>query len=141
MSESILVGQLSEIIRVGGRKRLTVRGRDIFIIARGSELFALDSFCYHAGGPLHMGDIEEMPGYTCVVCPWHRYKITLRSGEGLYHSIDPHNLSKPPVLCSKGVKQRTHLVTLEGDDVYVTLSTGDPAHTKLESDQYNSPAS
>ena len=36
------------------------------------------------GGPLGIGDIEEFEGHACITCPWHRYKITLDTGDKLY---------------------------------------------------------
>lgn len=34
-----------------------------------------------AGGPLGLGDIEDVNGHTCVVCPWHYYVVALDNGE------------------------------------------------------------
>lgn len=65
---------------------------------------------------------QEIQGRPCVICPYHKYKITLDNGEGLYHSYDPKDLRKPPKLRSKGVKQRTHHAKINGNDVYVALS-------------------
>ena len=68
---------------------------------------AFDSVCYHGGGPLAMGDIEEIPGdggdgggggggggggngsRTCVKCPWHSYLIDLETGKKWYKSLEP----------------------------------------------------
>lgn len=37
--------------------------------------------CFLSGGPLHLGDIEELPGNTlCVRCPWHSWKFDLDTG-------------------------------------------------------------
>jgi hypothetical protein len=41
----------------------------------------MDAACYHHGGPLGDGAIEDLGGATCVSCPWHKYRITL-GGEG-----------------------------------------------------------
>ena len=39
--------------------------------------YALDSNCYHMGGNLATGDIEELPSGVCVVvCPYHHYKVS-----------------------------------------------------------------
>ena len=37
-------------------------------------------FC--AGGPLHLGDIEELgqAALPCIVCPWHSWKYCLQTG-------------------------------------------------------------
>jgi len=45
-----------------------------------------------------------------VVCPWHKYKITLDTGEGIYKQIDPFVQPRCEVTKTKGVKQRTHQV-------------------------------
>lgn len=34
-----------------------------------------------AGGPLGLGDIEDVNGHTCLVCPWHYYVVALENGE------------------------------------------------------------
>lgn len=49
---------------------------------------------------------QEFDGRACIVCPWHKYKITLETGEGLYQSVDPKDPSAKPMWCSKGIKQR-----------------------------------
>lgn len=33
------------------------------------------------GGPLHLGDIEDMPDKSlCVRCPWHSWRFNLLTG-------------------------------------------------------------
>lgn len=44
-------------------------------------------------------------------------------------------MDKPPVWKSKGVKQRTHKVTTDGDQVYIELSD---LSVKIDSDHYSS---
>lgn len=58
----------------------------------------------------------------CIICPKHKYKISLAKGEGLYRGTDRRQ--DPPVTkwYSKGVKQRTHIVTETNGDIYVKLS-------------------
>ncbi|KAM9138689.1 Rieske domain-containing protein isoform 1-T1 [Pangshura tecta] len=75
-----------------------------------------------AGGPLHLGEIEDINGQPCIICPWHKYKITLATGEGLYQAINPTEPSATPKWRSKGIKQRTHKVTVDNGSVYVTPS-------------------
>lgn len=75
------------------------------------------------GGPLAGGDIEELGGQPCVVCPWHRYKISLVTGEGMYIGIDPMQKGpdgKPQQLVkSKGVKQRIHPTKIKSGWLYI----------------------
>eukprot|EP01103_Thecamoeba_quadrilineata_P014829 TRINITY_DN451_c0_g1_i1.p1 TRINITY_DN451_c0_g1~~TRINITY_DN451_c0_g1_i1.p1 ORF type:complete len:139 (-),score=10.47 TRINITY_DN451_c0_g1_i1:333-749(-) len=40
------------------KKRLLVKGRDVTVFFHNNSYYAIDSMCYHAGGPLNMGDIE-----------------------------------------------------------------------------------
>ncbi|XP_010875165.4 Rieske domain-containing protein [Esox lucius] len=89
--------------------------------------------CCHSGGPLQEGDIEEFDGRICIVCPWHKYKITLAEGEGLYQAVNPSATPPKPTWQSKGVKQRVHKVTEVNKNVYVTINDSpDP----IDSDFY-----
>ena len=47
------------------------------------EVYAIDSICYHAGGPLAVGDIEDVNGHPCVLCPWHHYKVRVYAWESV----------------------------------------------------------
>ena len=41
-------------------------------------MLATDSHCPHAGGPLHLGDIEVLPDRSlCLRCPSHRWAFCL----------------------------------------------------------------
>ncbi|XP_076450033.1 uncharacterized protein LOC143286378 [Babylonia areolata] len=45
------------------------------------KVYAVQDSCPHAGGPLSLGDIEDLPGGgLCVTCPWHKWKIQLKDG-------------------------------------------------------------
>lgn len=66
----------------GSRLHVTVRGRYVTIFRQRGVLSAIDSICYHAGGPLTKGplqDIEEL-GMTVVMCPWHNYPVSIDKG-------------------------------------------------------------
>ncbi|KAM4708287.1 Rieske domain-containing protein isoform 2-T3 [Discoglossus pictus] len=118
---SVLVAK-EEDFKKSKRIRATVNDREIVIFYHKGQYHAMDLRCYHSGGPLHLGDIEDFNGQSCIVCPWHKYKITLATGEGLYQGVDPHAANKTPKWLSKGVKQRIHKVTVRNGGVYVTLS-------------------
>lgn len=77
---------------------------------------------------------QEFNGQMCIVCPWHKYKITLAEGEGLYQAVDDPT-AKPlrTYWRSKGVKQRIHKVIEVNGDVYVTLNDSSEA---VDSDVY-----
>lgn len=121
-------------IEQSGRQRLTVGGRDIVIVRVGEDIYALDSLCFHSGGPLWDGDIEDLGGKYCLNCPWHSKKVCLETGKHYYESVDPHNQEKPPVWTAGDVVQRTHKVTLRDGKVFILLSAQDK---ELDSDRYN----
>ncbi|XP_052599687.1 Rieske domain-containing protein isoform X2 [Peromyscus californicus insignis] len=118
---SVCVGREDDI-RKSERMTAVVHDREVVIFYHKGEYHAMDIRCYHSGGPLHLGEIEDFNGQSCIVCPWHKYKITLATGEGLYQSINPKDPSARPKWCSKGVKQRIHTVTVDNGNIYVTLS-------------------
>lgn len=66
---------------------------------------------------LPAGDIEDgVCGHTCLVCPWHHYKISITTGEGFYQNLDRKWVSKGKVL------QRVHDVEERDGGVYVRFN-------------------
>ncbi|XP_029639389.1 Rieske domain-containing protein-like [Octopus sinensis] len=55
--------------------------KSVALFKHKDTIYAIDDKCPHSGGPLHMGDIEEMPnGTLCVRCPWHSWRFNLLDG-------------------------------------------------------------
>ncbi|KAG6614127.1 Rieske domain-containing protein [Phytophthora cinnamomi] len=139
------VCKLSELPS-GSKKcvELPTSHRSVMLLNIRGQVFCMDQACYHHGGPLVNGDIEEMGGKTTIKCPWHAYHIAVETGEGLYKGVDmamtPSGRLQPssPRLKSKGVKQRTHFVELrnDGQDIYVADSSAIPGASMIESDVY-----
>lgn len=77
--------------------------------------------------------MQEIDNKLCIVCPKHKYKISLAEGEGLYNISNPKDKDQPPCWRSKGIKQRVHKVTEVDGDIYVTLSE---APGSIDSDYY-----
>uniref|UniRef100_A0A8C4U094 Rieske domain-containing protein n=1 Tax=Falco tinnunculus TaxID=100819 RepID=A0A8C4U094_FALTI len=113
----ILIGKEDDI-KKSQRTTAKVNGREVVVFYHEGKFHAMDSRCYHEGGPLCLGEIEDINGQACIVCPWHKYKITLETGEGLYEGINPLDPSPTPQWQSKGVKQRIHKVTIDNGNVY-----------------------
>uniref|UniRef100_A0A6B2LQE8 Rieske domain-containing protein n=1 Tax=Arcella intermedia TaxID=1963864 RepID=A0A6B2LQE8_9EUKA len=113
-------------LKLAKKKRVPVGDREVLLIYHHNEVVALDSICYHLGGPLIEGDIEDIDGISCITCPWHSYKIDIKTGEGVYFD-SAHKL------ITKGKRQRTHKVRIENDNICVTLDN-DP--NELPSDCY-----
>lgn len=81
-------------------------------------------YCYY---------IQEVNKKLCIICPKHKYKITLAEGEGIYKACDPRQKDRTFKWFSKGIKQRVHTVTEQEEDVFVTLSN---TSSYIESDYY-----
>ncbi|XP_062410115.1 Rieske domain-containing protein [Sardina pilchardus] len=128
------VGKRKDLVQAK-RAVMTVEGREIIVIYHLDTFYALDLHCYHAGSKLELGDIEEIDKKMCIICPKHKYKITLAEGEGLYRAYDPRQPKRVYKWYSKGIKQRVHKVTEDGGDVFVTLSD---TTCYIESDYYYS---
>jgi nitrite reductase/ring-hydroxylating ferredoxin subunit len=122
----ITVTTLSQIKRAK-KQVVQINKRNITIVYYKNTVYAIDEYCYHHGGPLSLGDIEELDQHVCIVCPWHHYKISLETGEGLYLGLKRE-------VKTKGVKQRIHLVRIdENENVLVKLNTDS---VTIESDRY-----
>ncbi|TRY54395.1 hypothetical protein DNTS_023678 [Danionella cerebrum] len=137
---SYFIGKKENVIKA---KRVvnSFAGKDILVIYHQGDFYAIDARCYRkfmcsvadSGGPLQNGDIEDFDGRPCIVCPWHKYKITLSEGEGLYQAVDPSVKPMKPTWCSKGIKQRVHTVTESNGDLFLTLNDSSES---FESDYY-----
>jgi nitrite reductase/ring-hydroxylating ferredoxin subunit len=120
------IAQPNEAIVEGGRAHVRVDGRYITVFRFRNRLSAIDSICYHAGGPLTLGsvkDIEDL-GVTVVLCPWHRYMVDIVEGKKAYQAVDIVN-GKPIIRGWKlgKVMQRPHLVEERDDGIYVVSFT------------------
>ncbi|NWX54748.1 RFESD protein, partial [Promerops cafer] len=112
----IFIGK-EEDIKKSQRITAKISGREIVVFYHEGKFHALDSRCYRK---IFACVISDIGGQACIVCPWHKFKITLETGEGLYEGINPLEPSPTPKWQSKGVKQRIHKVTIDNGNVYVT---------------------
>lgn len=63
-------------LRPGEVTEVAAGNRTVALANVGGELFAVDSVCPHAGGPLGDGQLDG-----CVlICPWHGWSYDLRTG-------------------------------------------------------------
>lgn len=134
-TEKVFVGPRSAF-KHGARQLVKCGVRGIAVVCYKDQLYAFDNACYHHGGPLLRGEIEEMGGHPCIVCPWHSYKIAMDSGECLYLGIEmkPGGGKPQESVRSKGLKQRVHQVIVEEDgNVYVVVDVG---NSTWDSDAY-----
>ncbi|GLI70844.1 hypothetical protein VaNZ11_015839 [Volvox africanus] len=114
----------------GARMHAKIEGRYVTVIRIDGKLYCIDSICFHAGGPLGIGDIEDVNGHKCLVCPWHFYKIDVATGDKYYQGVEfKDGKMLGGEWKSNGVRQRVHPVIEQGGKIYVTLSTQPDAQT------------
>lgn len=124
-------GALNE---AGDRLHVVLEGRYVSILRVQGKLYCIDSVCFHAGGPLTLGDIEEINGHICLVCPWHCYQISLGTGEKFYQeaTTGPDDKLQAGGWKSVGQRQRTHAVEERESGLYVSLNT----EGQMQSDEF-----
>ena len=106
----------------GAPTAVRVEGRDIVVVRKGSEYFAVRDLCPHQGAQLSAGilvgqvetcDRGEQPVLSregeFIECPWHGWKVDLRTG---CSPVEPDR-----------VRSRTYGVTSEGGRVYIEMRT------------------
>lgn len=113
-----------ETLVEGGRVHVVLEGRYVTVLRIDGGLTCIDSVCFHAGGPLGIGDIEDVAGKKCLVCPWHYYKIDIHSGDKLYQTLSwVDGKPVPGEWKSNGPKQRIHPSMERGGFIYVSVDT------------------
>ena len=95
----------------GGRKLVTIRGREIGVFNQGGEYFALLNRCPHQGAELCKGTLIGLATSTgpgnfeltrqgeMLKCPWHGWEYDIRTGQSW---CDPND-----------IKARAYPVTVE----------------------------
>lgn len=136
-SKPVTLQQVSAASAVpeGGRIHVCLEGRYVTILRHSGHLHCIDSVCFHAGGPLGIGDIEELGDKACILCPWHYYKIDIVTGEKYYQTLTwVHGKATPGDWKSNGQKQRVHPIREQNGFIYVALDK----EGNYESDEYAS---
>lgn len=84
-----------------GRIHVQLGGRFITVLSHKQKLFALDSPCFHASGPLGDGPVKDIEDIPCIECPWHHMLVALDTGEEVVREIvaplfDENGVYRPP---------------------------------------------
>jgi 3-phenylpropionate/trans-cinnamate dioxygenase ferredoxin subunit len=126
-------------IPLGGRKLVTVAGREIGVFNHRGEYFALLNRCPHQGGALCKGTLVGMvtspePGrfvYSrrgeLLKCPWHGWAYDIRTGQSWCDPDDTKVKSyevtvEPGAVLAKGpFVAETFAVSVERDYIVVEV--------------------
>jgi uncharacterized ferritin-like protein (DUF455 family)/nitrite reductase/ring-hydroxylating ferredoxin subunit len=68
-----------------------VKNSKIIVLKHEGQFLAMDAICPHSGGPLYLGDIEDL-GECTLVCPWHAYRFSFKDGKSLDDEIFSTNV-------------------------------------------------
>lgn len=66
----------------------------------------MDARCPHEGGPLDLGDIEELADRLVIICPWHLFDFDVSNG-----------------VSSTGLKQTTYETRVVDGVLYINTAT------------------
>ncbi len=140
MDEFIYVGTLADLKKSPlMRVHTRVTGRNVSVIFTNETLHCVDSVCSHMGGPLGVGDIEDVCGEKVIKCPWHSYRFSLIDGRKFSKPVtfDPVTRSPNTHDWSKSNEsfQRIHEVSLDDNGgIWVKLNAD--ADERFPSDRY-----
>jgi len=115
LAEWVRLCGLAEAPTVGQVKAAAVGGVTVCLANVGGELAALDNWCPHRGAPLAEGWLEG----GSVVCPWHSWTFSLKTGEAEYPvhervAVIPLKIEGEDVLAQvRSVGRRVEESTLE----------------------------
>jgi nitrite reductase/ring-hydroxylating ferredoxin subunit len=117
-------------VATGNRMHAKVEGRYVTLFNQNGKISCIDSICHHAGGPLTLGplqDIEDL-GVTVVLCPWHKFMVTIDGGLKAYQAVSFAN-GKPVNTGWKigKVVQRPHKVKETDEGMFVVSIGNIPA--------------
>jgi len=56
------------------------RPAPLCVLRQGDQAQVLVDVCSHLGGPLHSGELIEVSGQACLVCPWHGSTFAVSDG-------------------------------------------------------------
>ncbi|TCB94484.1 Rieske (2Fe-2S) protein [Micromonospora zingiberis] len=74
---------IAELASLPQRELVTSKVDDVSLVLyrHGDEVTVMLERCPHQSGPLGQGEVREIDGHACVVCPWHGSTFRLNGGE------------------------------------------------------------
>ncbi|WP_320067340.1 DUF2231 domain-containing protein [Micromonospora sp. RTGN7] len=98
---------LADLAALPQRKLITREVDDdvsVILYRHGDEVTVMLERCPHQSGPLGEGEVTEIDGHTCVVCPWHGSAFRLNGGE-VVHGPSANDQQILPTRVVDGVLQ------------------------------------
>ncbi|MBQ1050909.1 Rieske (2Fe-2S) protein [Micromonospora sp. C51] len=83
---------VAEMTSLPQRELVTRKVDDVSVILyrHGDDVTVMLERCPHQSGPLGEGEVQEIDGHACVVCPWHGSTFRLNGGE-VVHGPSPND--------------------------------------------------
>jgi nitrite reductase/ring-hydroxylating ferredoxin subunit len=97
---------VAEMAGLPQRELLTRQVDDVSVILyrHGDEVTVMLERCPHQSGPLGEGEVQQIDGHACVVCPWHGSAFRLNGGE-VVHGPSGNDQQTLPTRVVDGVLQ------------------------------------
>ncbi|RZU72678.1 nitrite reductase/ring-hydroxylating ferredoxin subunit [Micromonospora kangleipakensis] len=97
---------LADLATLPQRELLTREVDDVSVILyrHGDDVTVMLERCPHQSGPLGQGEVQEIDGHACVVCPWHGSTFRLNGGE-VVHGPSGNDQQVLPTRVVNGVLQ------------------------------------
>ncbi|MER6596230.1 Rieske 2Fe-2S domain-containing protein [Micromonospora purpureochromogenes] len=97
---------IADLATLPQRELITRELDDVSVILyrHGDDVTVMLERCPHQSGPLGEGDVQEIGGHTCVVCPWHGSAFRLNGGE-VVHGPSANDQQLLPTRVVDGILQ------------------------------------
>jgi nitrite reductase/ring-hydroxylating ferredoxin subunit len=93
----VMAGKASDVGE-GKMAHLTVGGKEILIANVEGRFYAIGNVCTHAGAELHEGELNGKE----LICPWHRAKWDVTTGNLLWFPQKLRELGQYKVTIENG---------------------------------------
>ncbi|QOC94713.1 Rieske (2Fe-2S) protein [Micromonospora craniellae] len=99
---------VAEMATLPQRQLVTRKVDDVSVILyrHGDDVTVMLERCPHQSGPLGEGEVTEIDGHACVVCPWHGSTFRLNGGEVVHGPSSNDQQTLPTRLVEGRVEAR-----------------------------------